>query len=123
MRPRLRLSVCRGPPMKAPFSGRAAFHQKSQARADHHRASLCIRKGDCMGNAIELKDITKTFGEVVANNKVQLTVREGRFWPCWGGTAVEDHADEHAFQHLLPGRRSDPHSRQGGHHPLSQGRV
>jgi simple sugar transport system ATP-binding protein len=37
-----------------------------------------------MGNAIELKDITKTFGEVVANNKVQLTVREGEILALLG---------------------------------------
>ena len=37
-----------------------------------------------MGNAIELRDITKTFGEVVANNKVQLTVREGEILALLG---------------------------------------
>ena len=37
-----------------------------------------------MGNAIELKDITKSFGDVVANNKVCLTVREGEILALLG---------------------------------------
>ncbi|MCI8539098.1 MAG: ABC transporter ATP-binding protein [Oscillospiraceae bacterium] len=37
-----------------------------------------------MGNAIELKGITKVFGEVVANNKVDLTVREGEILAILG---------------------------------------
>ena len=37
-----------------------------------------------MGNAIELRDITKRFGEVVANDKVNLTVREGEILALLG---------------------------------------
>ncbi|MCI2106491.1 MAG: ABC transporter ATP-binding protein [Intestinimonas sp.] len=35
-------------------------------------------------NAIELKDITKTFGEVVANDKISLTVRRGEILSLLG---------------------------------------
>ena len=37
-----------------------------------------------MGNAIELKDICKSFGDVVANHKVSLTVRDGEILALLG---------------------------------------
>ncbi len=37
--------------------------------------------------AIEMKGITKTFGSVVANRGVDLDLRQGRSWRCWGRTA------------------------------------
>ena len=36
--------------------------------------------------AIEMRGITKTFGSVVANKDVNLTLRKGRSWLCWGKT-------------------------------------
>ena len=35
----------------------------------------------------------------------------------------QDHADEHALRHLLPGRGRDRHRRQGGRDPLAEGRL
>ena len=37
--------------------------------------------------AIEMRGITKTFGSVVANKDVNLTLRKGRSWLCLEKTA------------------------------------
>ena len=38
--------------------------------------------------AIELRELTKTFGNVVANDRVSLALERGRSSPCWERTAA-----------------------------------
>ena len=38
--------------------------------------------------AVRLQHVTKTFGPVVANKDVSLSVRWAEDWPCWGKTAA-----------------------------------
>ena len=40
-------------------------------------------------NAVELRNVTKTFGSVVANNNVSLDIRKGEILSCWEKTAAE----------------------------------
>lgn len=58
--------------------------------------------------AIRLEDITKTFGEVVANSHVNLEVYRGEILSLLGENGSgKTTPGEHAFRHLLPGWRKD----------------
>ncbi len=56
------------------------------------------------GIAIECRGITKSFGTVVANDGIDLSVRYGEILALLGKTDRENHADEHAVGDL-PSRR------------------
>ena len=59
-----------------------------------------------MQNAIELRHITKTFGSVVANKDVFLTVRRGEILSLLGENGSgKTTLDEHDRRYLLPGQR------------------
>ena len=49
--------------------------------------------------AIRMVDITKTFGKVVANDRVHLDIYPGEILSLLGKTAAAS-ADEHALRHL-----------------------
>ncbi len=52
--------------------------------------------------AIELKGITKTFGSVVANRNVSLTVKKGEILAILGETEAENNTYEYGFRYLFP---------------------
>lgn len=54
--------------------------------------------------AIELRGVTKTFGEVVANDNVNLTLKKGEILSILGENGSgENNPDEYAFRYLFPG--------------------
>lgn len=74
--------------------------------------------------AIELKNITKTFGHVVANKDVCLTVNRGEILSILG----ENGSGKTTLMNMISGiyfprPRPNIHQRRGGSHPLPQGRL
>ena len=56
--------------------------------------------------AIELKQITKTFGSVVANNKIDLSVKQGEILALLGENGSgKNNIDEHALRYLQARQR------------------
>ena len=55
--------------------------------------------------ALELKNISKTFGSILANKNVSLTANTGEILAILG----EDHSYEYDFRYLFPGFRTDIH--------------
>ena len=74
--------------------------------------------------AIELKNITKRFGKVVANNRVSLSVREGEILSILG----ENGSGKTTLMNMIagiyfPGRGADLRAGPGGRHPLPPRRL
>lgn len=54
--------------------------------------------------AIELKNITKRFGKIVANDGINLKVKRGRdSFIAWRERKWKDHINEYDFWNLFPG--------------------
>ena len=64
-------------------------------------AEIKILKGDCMTkpNVIEMHDITKKFGEFVANDHINLDVRQGEIHALLG----ENGAGKSTLMNMLSG--------------------
>ena len=74
--------------------------------------------------AIELRHITKAVRQGGCQRRHLPGDQAGRDpLPAGGERQRQDHADEHAGRHLLPGRREDPGERRAHHHCLPQGRL
>ena len=63
------------------------FFQNCRATGRHTRGEDRLWKKKTA--AVQMRNITKTFGSVVANDRVWLDIYKGKFWPCWVRTAVE----------------------------------
>ena len=72
-----------------------------------------------MNAAIELKNISKSFGSIVANKDVCLTVNRGEILSILG----ENGSGKTTLMNMIAGSRADFHRRQRGGHPLPQGRA
>ncbi|MFR6378775.1 MAG: ATP-binding cassette domain-containing protein [Evtepia sp.] len=75
-------------------------------------------------NAVELRDVTKTFGKVVANDHVSLDIRKGEILSLLG----ENGSGKTTLMNMLagiyfPDERTDPGGRQASLHPLPEGRL
>lgn len=53
---------------------------------------------------IEMKGITKKFGDFVANNQIDLTLKKGVHAPNWGANARLNTADAKAPITIVPSR-------------------
>lgn len=54
--------------------------------------------------AVSLRNVTKTFGAVVANEKVNLDIYKGEIRLLLGENRKrKDNTDEYAFRYLFPG--------------------
>ena len=53
--------------------------------------------------AIELKNITKRFGKIVANDGINLKVKRGEILSLLGERKWKDHINEYDFWNLFPG--------------------
>ena len=58
------------------------------------------RKKNAAELAVEMKQITKRFGNFVANDSIDFDVRRGEVHALLGETAREKHADEPALRPL-----------------------
>ena len=67
-------------------------------------------------NAVELRDVTKTFGKVVANDHVSLDIRKGEILSLLG----ENGSGKTTLMNMLAGIYF-PDSGQGSLHPLPEG--
>lgn len=59
--------------------------------------------------AIELKNISKTFGSIKANRNVNLTVNNGEILSARRKRKRKNNPDEHDIGNLFSGRGSDLH--------------
>lgn len=60
-----------------------------------------------MEYAIQLKNVTKTFGKVVANKNVNLDVKKGEILSFWEKWKWQDHSYEYDLRYLFSRFRRD----------------
>lgn len=54
--------------------------------------------------AVSMRNVTKTFGTVIANDKVNLDIYKGEILSLLGENGSgKNNPDEHAFRYLFPG--------------------
>ena len=54
--------------------------------------------------AVSMRNVTKTFGSVIANDKVNLDIYKGEILSLLGENGSgKDHIDEYAFRNLFSG--------------------
>ena len=76
--------------------------------------------------AVKMRDITKSFGKVLANDKVWLDIYRGEILALLGenGSGKTTLMNiEYAVRHLFPGRGSDLHRRKRSGNTIPEGRL
>ena len=53
--------------------------------------------------AVSIRNVTKTFGSVIANDKVNLDIYKGEILALLGEQQWQDDSNEYAGRYLLPG--------------------